>query len=92
MTIKRWKLIVTGRVQGVCYRISTKSRASELGIFGYTRNLPDGNVEIIAEGNQEQLDELKSWCQKGPPAALVSSVNVEEKAATGEFPGFDVRR
>lgn len=92
MTAKRWKLIISGRVQGVSYRISTKARANELGILGYAKNLPDGRVEIIAEGSEDQLNKLESWCHQGPPAATVSSVVVEKKEATGEFTSFGIWR
>lgn len=92
MTVKRWKLIISGRVQGVSYRASAEAQANELGILGYARNLADGRVEIVAEGNDRQLGELESWCRKGPPAAAVNSVDAEEQEATGEFTGFGIRR
>ncbi|MGO1462301.1 MAG: acylphosphatase [Marinobacter sp.] len=92
MTVKRWKLIISGRVQGVSYRASAEAQANELGILGYARNLADGRVEIVAEGNDRQLSELESWCREGSPAATVSSVDAEEQEATGEFTGFGIRR
>ncbi len=92
MTATRRKLIISGHVQGVYYRASAEARANELGILGYARNLADGRVEIIAEGNDSQLNELESWCRKGPPAAAVSSVDVEMQEATGEFTRFGIRR
>lgn len=92
MRTKRWKLIISGRVQGVSYRASAKAQANELNILGYTKNLPDGTVEIIAEGSEEQLSSLLSWCRKGPPGAAVGSVDTEEQEATGEFTGFGIRR
>lgn len=90
MKAKRWKLIISGRVQGVSYRASAKAQANKLNILGYTKNLPDGNVEIIAEGREDQLDELLSWCRTGPPEAAVSSIDVEKQEATGEFTGFGI--
>jgi len=91
MTLKRWKLIISGRVQGVYYRASAQAQANELGIVGYTRNLPDGNVEIIAEGSDDQLKKLESWCREGPPAASVNSVEIEKQDVTGEFTRFGIR-
>ncbi|MGO1502547.1 MAG: acylphosphatase [Marinobacter sp.] len=92
MNVKRWKLIISGRVQGVSYRASAEAQANELNILGYTRNLADGRVEIIAEGSEVQLNKLESWCRKGPPASVVGSVAVEHQKATGEFTRFEIRR
>jgi acylphosphatase len=91
MAVTRRKLIISGHVQGVSYRAYAKARANELGIAGYARNLADGRVEIIAEGNDRQLDELESWCRNGSPAAVVSSVDAEEQELTDEFTGFGIR-
>ena len=70
-------ITVSGLVQGVYYRQSTKEKALELGISGVVKNLPDGNVHILATGTAEQLHELVHWCKKGPAHAKVSSINVE---------------
>lgn len=67
---------VTGQVQGVFYRKSTRDKAQELGITGSVRNLPDGSVQIIASGEPGQLHQLVAWCKQGPPRARVSSVEV----------------
>ena len=91
MEIKRWNFLVSGHVQGVFYRASTESQALALGITGYARNLPDGRVEIIAEGTEDKLKQLKNWCGEGPPAAKVESVEVSEETPTGEFTDFGVR-
>jgi acylphosphatase len=69
-------IVVSGRVQGVFYRQSTKEKAMDLGITGTVENLPDGNVYIRATGTSEQLDLLVNWCWQGPPRAKVSSVDV----------------
>ncbi len=92
MTTKRWSLLVSGLVQGVYYRASTEAEATRLGVNGYARNLPDGRVEIVAEGSEDQLEELRRWCEVGPPAAQVDSVTVTEQAPTGEFRSFGIRR
>ncbi len=63
-----------GKVQGVFYRQSTVEKATKLGITGTVRNLPDGNVEIVATGTVDQLKQFTSWCNEGPPRAVVTKV------------------
>ncbi|QSP93999.1 acylphosphatase [Marinobacter salinisoli] len=92
MANKRWTLIISGKVQGVYYRASTESTANEIGVTGYARNLPDGRVEVVAEGTEEQLGKLRAWCQKGPPDARVEDIEMAEQVATGAFSGFGIRR
>jgi acylphosphatase len=64
-------VIVKGKVQGVYFRQSTKEKARELNIRGTVKNLPDGSVEIIATGTEQQLEQLCSWCRQGPSRAIV---------------------
>ncbi|SFM25359.1 acylphosphatase [Marinobacter zhejiangensis] len=92
MAIKRWTLIVQGRVQGVYYRATTQKTAAGLGLTGYAFNLPDGGVEVVAEGETEILEALHQWCKEGPPAARVERVSVSKSEATGEFADFSIRR
>jgi acylphosphatase len=68
---------ITGRVQGVFFRDSTRERARQLGLTGSARNMPDGSVEVLACGTGEALEQLGLWLQSGPPMAVVS--NVESK-------------
>lgn len=70
---------VIGKVQGVFYRASTKSRADELGVKGFVRNEPDGSVYIEAEGSAEAIEHFVRWCKQGPPRAVVDHINVEEQ-------------
>lgn len=91
MDTKRWQLLISGRVQGVYYRASTGQQASSLGLTGYARNLPDGRVEVVAEGPEERLEQLKTWCLDGPPDARVDSVEVTEGTPAGEFSDFSIR-
>lgn len=84
-------ITVSGFVQGVFYRQSTKEKALELGISGIVKNLPDGNVHILATGTSGQLDQLVQWCKQGPPQAKVTAVNVQEEA-TQVFTGFIIQR
>lgn len=75
-----------GLVQGVAFRHHTKVRARELGITGWVRNLPDGTVEVWAEGDTAALEELDRWLRIGPPAARVAGVEV-----TAEIPANHAR-
>jgi len=86
----RRHLWVRGRVQGVWYRGSCAEQARALGVSGWARNLPDGRVEITAEGDPEAVDKLVKWCHQGPPAARVSAVEVQVEEPKG-LSGFDVR-
>jgi acylphosphatase len=72
------RLVITGKAQGVFYRKSVKEKAGELKITGTVRNLANGDVEIIATGNREQLDSLINWCKAGPPKAIVTNIHLEE--------------
>jgi acylphosphatase len=71
-------ITVKGIVQGVYYRQRTKETALKSGITGEVKNMPDGNVHIVATGTQEQLDEFVKWCHKGPDTAVVSDVIVKD--------------
>jgi acylphosphatase len=82
---------VEGIVQGVYFRQSTKAKAVELGIAGEVRNHPDGTVHIIATGVRSKLNELVEWCWKGPDAAIVKNVKVEQLPLTS-FTGFNIIR
>lgn len=76
--IKTFRIKVTGKVQGVCYRISTQREAVQLQLGGFTCNEPDGSVKIEAEGEEADLDTLLQWCRKGPQLAEVGRVDFEE--------------
>ncbi|QXP84714.1 acylphosphatase [Methylococcus sp. Mc7] len=90
--MKRVHVHVAGRVQGVWYRASAARKAAELGLTGWVRNLPDGRVELVAEGDAETVDALLAWCRRGPPLARVAGLDVREMAVTGEFVEFAVLR
>ncbi len=68
------RFLVSGKVQGVFFRASTRERALDLGLSGRATNLPDGRVDVIAEGDAGALDALEAWLYQGPPAARVESV------------------
>lgn len=86
--IKRVEIIVTGIVQGVFFRASTRDYAIKLNLTGTVRNLRDGTVEIIAEGKKEKLFNLIGYTKRGPPSAKVYNIDVKWKDAEGKFNGF----
>ena len=90
--MERLELLIEGKVQGVFYRASTLEQAQSLNLVGMVQNLPQGMVEVVAEGNRGSLEELEKWCHHGPPAADVKNVSARWKEATGEFKTFSVRR
>lgn len=92
MQAGRLEVVISGRVQGVWFRASTRDQARRLGLSGWVRNLPDGRVEAVLEGEESRLQAMLDWCHAGPPGARVDHVEVRRGVATGEFEGFDVRR
>lgn len=87
----RLSAIVHGRVQGVFFRGFTHRQAWELGVTGFVRNLPDGTVEVVAEGQQDTLEELLERLRVGPSGARVNTVDFSWGNHTGEFDRFEVR-
>ncbi len=87
----RVHLLISGRVQGVFYRASTRKEARSRGLTGWVRNLPDGRVEAVVEGPPDPVEALIAWCHRGPTFARVDSVDVRRSEPTGEFEDFDVR-
>jgi len=84
------RFLVSGRVQGVFFRTSTRERALELGLRGHAVNLPDGRVEVVAGGDAEALEKLAAWLRHGPPMAKVerverSEVDVDDTEAEAGF-------
>ena len=77
------RFLVSGKVQGVFFRASTREQALKLGLRGYAKNLPDGRVEVLAEGDERALDALERWLCVGPPMAKVETVERSE-AGVGE--------
>ncbi|CAN5527352.1 acylphosphatase [soil metagenome] len=82
MTIRR-RLLVSGRVQGVFYRDSCRREAEEKGIAGSARNLSDGRVEVILEGDEDAINRMIDWCRRGSSQARVDSVEVEDQDPQG---------
>jgi len=84
-------LVVSGRVQGVCFRYETQRAASRLGVFGWVRNKRDGTVEAEVEGAKPDVLSLIEWCKTGPPVSRVEQVDVTWKRYRGLSDGFDIR-
>jgi acylphosphatase len=82
---------VSGQVQGVFFRDSTRQKAEELGLAGWVKNLPDGKVEAVFEGPPESVREMIRWCEEGPPHASVEHVDTDFESAYGNLEGFEVR-
>jgi len=84
--------IISGRVQGVFFRVETQLAAERCGVLGWVRNRPDGTVEAVFEGEQQAVDAILAWCKEGPNLSVVGNVEVTWQDYTGEFKGFDITR
>jgi acylphosphatase len=84
--------VVTGIVQGVCFRAETRYEAERLGVTGWVRNRADGSVELVAEGLRASVEALIAWCRHGPEYASVEDVEVRWEAHKGEFSRFGISR
>ncbi len=91
MAKKRVHVFISGRVQGVWFRAHTKDKADELGLTGWVRNLPDGRVEAVFEGDEELIEEMIRWCHVGSPQSKVTHVEVHEEPFEGKFSSFEIR-
>lgn len=76
--MRRVKILVSGRVQGVYFRVFTQNKAKHFAIKGSVRNLPDGRVEIIAEAEHPVIEKFIKWCHKGPITARVDHLDIYE--------------
>ena len=88
---ERARVYVSGQVQGVFFRDSTREKAEQLGLAGWVRNIPDGRVEALFEGPSERVREMVRWCREGPAGAEVEDVDAEFQASEGDLTGFEVR-
>jgi acylphosphatase len=84
-------VLVEGEVQGVGYRATASNVARRLGVAGWVRNLDDGRVEAVIEGEKEVVEKMIGWCNKGPPGAYVQKVKVEWVPYKAEFKTFEIR-
>ncbi|MBU0514290.1 MAG: acylphosphatase [Proteobacteria bacterium] len=86
------RFVISGRVQGVWYRASTQERAVGLGLTGWVRNLPDGRVEVLAQGPTDRIQALIDWCRQGPPLARVERIDVDWQPPGEPHSGFAISR
>jgi acylphosphatase len=90
MSEARARAVFRGRVQGVFFRAETRDRARSLGLSGWVRNVPDGSVEAVFEGERERIESILDWCRRGPGLAEVEDVDVDWEQPRGEE-GFGAR-
>lgn len=83
-------IFITGRVQGVGFRHFTRKNAEALGVTGWVKNLPDGRVEAVFQGSEEQIEELIQRCKNGPVASYVQDIEVEKDSGDENFDDFSV--
>jgi acylphosphatase len=86
----RAHIFVSGRVQGVSFRYAALRQAGHVGVTGWVRNLTDGRVEIVCEGEARGMRQMVDWCHEGPPGALIEEVEVAWEHPTGEFSTFEI--
>lgn len=84
-------MTIRGRVQGVFYRAFTRDIASQLGLTGWVRNLSDGSVEALIEGDRDEIGRAIQHCYSGPPGALVEDISVAWEDYQGDLRGFQIR-
>ena len=90
MSNQRVKIFVTGKVQGVFFRQTLKVMAKKNDVFGWVKNLKDGRVEAVLEGDDEKVNRLIEWAHGGPANARVEDVEIRTEKYSGEFSKFDV--
>jgi acylphosphatase len=88
--MERVHIIVSGLVQGVFFRMNTCNKAKELGLTGWVRNLPTGEVEAVAEGPRNSLEEFAKWCGDGPECARVDGIRINWDSPTGSESDFHI--
>jgi len=90
-SMKRLHVVISGRVQGVFFRARTHDMARALLLTGWVKNRSDGSVEAVFEGEEDDLKAMLAWCRKGPPAAKVTRVEVNEEPLSDPFESFTIR-
>lgn len=87
----RAHIFVSGRVQGVFYREKTKKKSEKLGVTGWVKNLSDGRVEAIFEGDKDMVEDMVNWARKGPIWAKIEALDIVWEDFTGQFNNFEIR-
>ncbi len=90
MEKRRVHVWISGRVQGVFFRAYARDAGRVSGVFGWVRNLPDGRVEALFEGEADKVENMLAWCHSGSPLSRVEAVEVREETCTGEFTSFTI--
>lgn len=90
MNKRRARVLIRGRVQGVYFRAYTRDAAIEAGVAGWVRNLADGRVEALFEGDADRVDRMVAWCRQGSPLSRVETVEVHEEVYMGDQDRFDI--
>jgi len=85
---KRVRLIISGRVQGVCFRMAVRDQAIKEGVHGWVRNLDEGSVEAVIEGTPDATARMIEFCRHGPRHAVVDSIAIQEESWRGEYKEF----
>jgi len=88
--MKRIHVIISGRVQGVAFRAATRETAIALNLTGWVKNLRDGQVEAVFEGEDGQVEIMRRWCNQGPPPARVTGVDLHDEDYVAEFGEFKI--
>lgn len=89
--MKKNHVVIEGKVQGVFFRANMQQVARSLGLTGWVRNLPDGRVEAVVEGAENNMAAMLDWCRQGPPYAVVRHVEVTEEPYSGDYRDFSIR-
>ena len=89
--MKRLEVVIKGNVQGVFFRYNTQLKARKLSLTGWVKNMPDGTVHAVFEGDSDKLNDILKFCENGPKMAEVSKVIAEYKTPTKEFKDFEIR-
>ncbi len=87
----RANVVISGKVQGVFFRMETLEEARKTGVSGWVKNKQDGTVEAVFEGEKALVDSVIQWCRQGPPVSRVDNVDIEWEPYTGKFTGFSIR-
>ena len=89
--MKKKHVVIAGKVQGVFFRANMQQVARSLDITGWVRNLPDGRVEAVVEGAENNMAAMLDWCRQGPPYAAVRQVKITEEPYSGDYRDFSIR-
>lgn len=91
MSKSRVKLLIKGIVQGVNFRYYTQREAQKRGVTGWVRNLADGSVAAVFEGEEGDVEEMVQWCRQGPPGARVNELVVQPEEYRGDYSSFSIK-